>query len=147
MGPVRVRGYGSGVVGTRRQRRESSLRWLSAALTPWMVGLGLLVSFTADAGTENALGASRLGVIEAGAVPPLPPGTLLIGSALRRLGDEPPQAVFKTGAHVFPVVQRGGKGRPGPAARRELRPPRRHTCATPEAPWCSATSPAASAAC
>ncbi len=147
MGPVRVRGYGSGVVGTRRRRRESSLRWLSAALTPWMVGLGLLVSFTADAGTENAIGASRLGVIEAGTVPPLPPGTLLIGSALRRLGDEPPQAVFKTGAHVFPVVQRGGKGNPArpPAesfARRAAIP-----AGAPEAPWCSATSPAASAAC
>lgn len=77
-----------------------------------MVGLGLLVSFTADAGTENAIGASRLGVIDAGTVPPLPPGTVLIGSALRRLGDEPPQAVFKTGAHVFPVVQRAGKGDP-----------------------------------
>lgn len=81
-------------------------------MTPWMVGLGLLVSFTADAGTENAIGSSRLGVIDAGTVPPLPPGTVLIGSALRRLSDEPPQAVFKTGAHVFPVVQRGGKGNP-----------------------------------
>jgi len=73
---VRVRECGSGVVGTRRGR-ESSLRWLSAAMTPWMVGLGLLVSFTADAGTENAIGASRLGVIDAETVPPLPPGTLL----------------------------------------------------------------------
>ena len=81
-------------------------------MTPWMVGLGLLVSFTADAGTETAIGSSRLGVIDADTVPPLPPGTLLIGSALRRLGDEPPQAVFKTGAHVFPVVQRSGKGNP-----------------------------------
>jgi hypothetical protein len=81
-------------------------------MTPWMVGLGLLVSFTADAGTENAIGSSRLAVIDADTVLPLPPGTLLIGSALRRLSDEPPQAVFKTGAHVFPVVQRAGKGNP-----------------------------------
>ncbi|MDQ0546990.1 spore germination cell wall hydrolase CwlJ-like protein [Methylobacterium brachiatum] len=102
----------------RRGRRESSLRWLSAAFTPWLAGLGLLVSFTADAGTENAIGSSRLGAIDAFTVPALPPGTALIGSALRRSADEPLQAVLKTGAHVFPVVQRDGKGDPSqpPAA-------------------------------
>ena len=51
-------------------------------------------------------------MIDANTVPALPPGTLLIGAGLRRLGDEPPQAEFKTGAHVFPVVQRAGKGNP-----------------------------------
>lgn len=87
-------------------------------MTPWMVGLGLLVSFTADAGTENAIGASRLGVIDAETVPPLPPGTLLIGSALHHRED------VRTG-----LEHRLGR------------------LVTEAAPWCSATSPAASPAC
>lgn len=88
------------------------MRWLSAALAPWMAGLGLLVSFTASAGTENAIGSSRLGAIDARTLPALPPGTALIGTSLRRPGDEPPRTAFKIGAQVFPVVQRAGKGDP-----------------------------------
>lgn len=87
------------------------MRWLSAALTPWMVGLGLLVSFTASAGTE-AIGSSRLGAIDSLTVPALPPGTALIGASLHRLWDAPPRAAFKAGAQVFPVVMRTGKGDP-----------------------------------
>ncbi len=94
------------------------MRWLSAALTPWLAGFGLLVSFTASAGTESAIGSSRLGAIDALTVPALPPGTVLIGASLRRAGDEPPRIAFKTGARVFPVVMRAGKGDPvqAPAA-------------------------------
>ena len=90
-----------------------------------MAGLGLLVSFTATAGTENAIGSSRSAVLDGRIVPPLPPGSSLIGatallatergeadSLLRRIGESPLQADLKTGARVFPVVQRGGKGDP-----------------------------------
>ncbi len=42
-------------------RRETNLRWLSAALTPWMASLGILVSFTASAGTESTVGSGVLG--------------------------------------------------------------------------------------
>jgi len=41
-------------VGTKRIRRASGLRWLSAAMAPWAAGMGLLVSFTASAGTGAA---------------------------------------------------------------------------------------------
>ncbi|MFD0937895.1 cell wall hydrolase, partial [Methylobacterium trifolii] len=66
-----------------RGRRGSGLLWLGAALTPWMAGLGLLVSFTATAGTENAIGSSRLAELDGRIVPALPPGMALIGAAIR----------------------------------------------------------------
>lgn len=81
---------GRQVVATRRVRRETNLGWLSAVFTPWMAGLGLLVSFTASAGTESTVGSGVLGAADVRrAVPALPPGTALIGAALRRIGEDP----------------------------------------------------------
>ncbi len=94
--------------------------------------MGLLVSFTADAGTESAIGSSVLPERDARIVPALPPGTLLIGGtglhdgatallsieradrapATARIGDEPLRGDLKAQARVFPVVQRQGKGNP-----------------------------------
>ena len=37
----------------------SKIAWMSRTLAPWCAGLALLVSFTADAGQEAAIGASR----------------------------------------------------------------------------------------
>ncbi len=75
---------------TRRVQREKSLIWLSAALTPWMAGLGLLVSFTASAGTESTVGSGVLGAVDLARIgPALPPGTALIGAAIRRIGEDP----------------------------------------------------------
>ena len=100
-----------------------------------MAGLGLLVSFTASAGTETSFGSSRLVESDVRLVPALPAGTVLIGASLRRdgagamlaieradavrirrrVGDEPLQADLKAEARVFPIVQRGGKGDPARA--------------------------------
>ena len=99
-------------VGARRGRRESGLRWLSTALTPWVAGVGLLVSFTASAGTDSAAGSSRLGLVDARAVPALPAGTVLIGVAFRRPGDDALRTELKAGARVFPAIDRAGKGDP-----------------------------------
>jgi spore germination cell wall hydrolase CwlJ-like protein len=77
-------------VVTRRVRREKSLIWLSAALTPWMAGLGLLVSFTASAGTESTVGSGVLGAVDLARIAPaLPPDAALIGAAIRRIGEDP----------------------------------------------------------
>ena len=100
-----------------------------------MAGLGLLVSFTASAGTETSFGSSRLTESDARIVPALPAGTVLIGASLRRdetgallvieradavrtrrrVGDAPLQADLKAEARVFPLVQRDGKGDPARA--------------------------------
>ncbi|KAB1074935.1 cell wall hydrolase [Methylobacterium planeticum] len=101
--------------------------------------MGLLVSFTATAGTESAIGSSIMPERDARIVPALPPGTALIGStglhdgaatllaigradgpvAATRIGEEPLRAELKPQARVFPVVQRAGKGgaalSPGPS--------------------------------
>jgi spore germination cell wall hydrolase CwlJ-like protein len=109
-------------VGTRRIRRDSGLRWLSAALTPWATGIGLLVSFTATAGTELSLGATLIPARDARIAPPLPTGTILIGSPLRdgyARADAPLRGDLKLSAHLYPMVQRDGKGDaalpPGPS--------------------------------
>ncbi|MGU3536977.1 cell wall hydrolase [Methylobacterium sp. A54F] len=119
-------------MGTRRVRRRSGLHWLGAAVTPWFAGAGLLVSFTADAGTESAIGASLAVEQDARVTPALPSGTRLIGGieiddgagallglaraealrAPRRIGDAALRADLKAQARVFPVVQRSAKGDP-----------------------------------
>ncbi|GEP02124.1 ATP-binding protein [Methylobacterium oxalidis] len=99
-------------------------------MTPWLAGLGLLVSFTATAGTESTIGSSLLPERDARLAPALPGGTLLVGGtglhdgtgnllaiaradaplSATRVGDEPLRAEMKAQARVFPVVQRGSKG-------------------------------------
>ncbi len=74
----------------RRVRREKSFTWLPAALAPWMAGLGLLVSFTASAGTESTVGSGILGAVDLAHISPtLPAGSALIGAAIRRIGEDP----------------------------------------------------------
>ena len=101
--------------------------------------MGLLVSFTATAGTESAIGSSLLPERDARIVPALPPGTALIGTTGLhdgaatllaigradaagvpvRIGEEPLRPELKAQARVFPVVQRAGKSgaalAPGPS--------------------------------
>ncbi|GJE43956.1 cell wall hydrolase [Methylobacterium soli] len=101
--------------------------------------MGLLVSFTATAGTESAIGSSLMPERDARIVPALPPGTALIGTtglhdgaatllaigradaavAAVRIGEEPLRPELKAQARVFPVVQRAGKSgaalAPGPS--------------------------------
>ncbi|GJD55490.1 Spore cortex-lytic enzyme [Methylobacterium dankookense] len=109
---------------------------MASAMAPWAAALTLLVSFTASAGTESALGSSVLAAGDLRIVPALPPGTGLIGAIARRdgahdllieradtmparrLGEEPLHADLKAQARVFPAVQRAGKGDPA----RPLRP-------------------------
>ncbi|GJE07324.1 hypothetical protein AOPFMNJM_2652 [Methylobacterium jeotgali] len=112
-------------VGIRRVQRRDGLRWVGAAATPWIAGLGLLVSFTADAGTESSIGASPVALIDARTVPALPPGTTLIGAERagdgaatliasvrggRILAEEPLRDELKPNARTFPIVRREGKG-------------------------------------
>lgn len=117
-------------MGTKRVKRKAGLRWVGAAATPWVAGIGLLVSFTATAGTESSIGSSLAIEHDARMVPALPPGALLIGAgevrdeggtllaealnpeARRRrvVAEEPPRADLKSQARSFPVVQRSAKG-------------------------------------
>jgi spore germination cell wall hydrolase CwlJ-like protein len=62
-----------------------------------MASLGILVSFTASAGTESTVGSGVLGAADIRrASPTLPAGTALIGAAFRRIGEDP--------AHPEPVA-------------------------------------------
>ncbi|KQO72668.1 cell wall hydrolase [Methylobacterium sp. Leaf87] len=63
-------------MGTKRVRRDSSLRWFSAAMAPWAAGMGFLVSFTASAGTDGTTRSLAHDVRIASA---LPHGVPLIG--------------------------------------------------------------------
>ena len=125
------------ISGVRRKTRQSRSRrsWLNAAATPWIAGIGLLVSFTATAGTESSIGSSLLPALDMRMVPALPPGLSLIGPnaaaeddaatliaaarGSRPLAESPVRADLKPQARTFPVVQRQGKGdalvAPGPS--------------------------------
>lgn len=74
-------------MATRRVRRTTGFGWLSAAATPWAAGIGLLVSFTATAGTDLSagFGATGSGSARANAgriAPPLPFGAAAWSPAL-----------------------------------------------------------------
>lgn len=106
-----------------------------SAMAPWAAALTLLVSFTASAGTESALGSNVMAAGDLRVVPALPPGVSLIGAVPRRdgahdllieradalparsLGEAALHADLKVQARVFPAVQRAGKRDPA-------RPPR-----------------------
>ena len=87
-------------------------------MAPWAVGLGMLVSFTASAGTDTSLGSSVLVLRSTRLVPPLPPGSVLIGAT----SSEPNVASANealhfgwkidpdTDASAFPRPRREGKG-------------------------------------
>jgi hypothetical protein len=97
------------VVGTKRVRRDSSLRWLSAAMAPWAAGMGLLVSFTASAGTD---GGKHLIVHEARIGPAVP----LVGARPRASANGGP--AFEGAASILTANLSGslvGVLLPGPA--------------------------------
>lgn len=95
----------------RRARRARGLRWIWAATAPWVLGAGLLVSFTASAGFESAPGASAIPGLTARAVPPLPPGGLIgpVHRALDILDAAPLRDDAKAQAEAPPVPQRAAK--------------------------------------
>ena len=102
-----------------RRRRRTALAWLGAAAAPWAAGIGLLISFTATAGTESAIGSGLLPERGARMAPLLPQGMPLIdathfglgGEAGQgRLAEEPLRGDIKARARVFPVAQRQAKG-------------------------------------
>ncbi len=99
--------------------RLRGVRWLCAAVAPWMMGAGLLVSFTASAGYETSAGASAVAGLAARAVPPLPRGGLVgpvsLSGMLRpglTLDSEPLHDALKAGAGLHPLPQRDHKADP-----------------------------------
>lgn len=79
-------------------------------MAPWAAGIGLLISFTATAGTESAIGSAVLLRHDARITPWLPQGVALIGATNAALdGEEPLRSEFKSQARVFPVVRREAK--------------------------------------
>lgn len=113
------------VRGRVRRKRETGLRWLGAAVAPWAAGVGLLISFTASAGTESAIGSSLLVGNDVRITPALPAGTQLIGASVfgeagtvlpdggrdrARVGDAPLRGDLKAHARMFPVASRAAKG-------------------------------------
>ncbi|MFH6785966.1 MULTISPECIES: cell wall hydrolase [Methylobacterium] len=96
------------------------MRWLGAAVAPWAVGLGVLVSFTASAGYETSLGSSAVARLAPRFLPPLPERGLitpvslspvsLTGPLRLALDAEPLRADLKTDARTRPLAQRLHKG-------------------------------------
>lgn len=106
---------------------------MAAAVTPWITGLGLLVSFTASAGTDTSLGSSLIPQHAVRLVPPLPSGSALIGNSDDAMADAFGSAPLRpdlkrhegADSMVFPQPQRSGKGdaavAPGPSFARSAR--------------------------
>ncbi|HUO53304.1 MAG TPA: cell wall hydrolase [Rhodoblastus sp.] len=120
------------------RRPWTRISWAIKVATPWALGAGLLISFTADAGQEVPSGASlapisskRAAVIPAQIAPPLPSlaadfgphfGRGLLREARLELGapellatlpDEvEPRADLKRNARAFPEIDRHHKGDP-----------------------------------
>ena len=96
---------------------------MGAAVAPWMLGTGLLVSFTASAGYDVAAGSSAVPGLAARSVPPLPPGALLIPASLGEgldVGALAPRSDLKPRARVYPMIDRSRKGDPVVALRATL---------------------------
>jgi spore germination cell wall hydrolase CwlJ-like protein len=88
---------------------------MAAAVAPWMLGAGWLVSFTASAGYDVAAGTSAVAALTARAVPPLPSGALLVPPSLGdglEAGVQAPRSDLKARARVYPLVDRSRKGDP-----------------------------------
>ena len=116
---------------------RSRLSWACAAIAPWCLGLGMVVSITAQAGQEPAPGASAAPLAVGGApalgliapAPQLPADVydrtnadnlgrearLILGSPedLAAVDDEiDPKTDLKQGKARFPEINRSGKGDP-----------------------------------
>ncbi|MGE7416846.1 cell wall hydrolase [Methylobacterium tarhaniae] len=98
------------------------MRWLGAAVAPWAVGLGVLVSFTASAGYETSLGSNAVARLVPRGMPPLPERGLITPVSLSQvsltgplrlsLDAEPLRADLKVDARTRPLAQRTHKGDP-----------------------------------
>ena len=91
------------------------MRWLGAAVAPWAAGIGLLISFTANAGTESAIGSGILARNDVRITPFLPDDVPLIGEVAYqdgedvRVGESSLHDTLKDGARLYPLVQRAAK--------------------------------------
>ncbi|WP_407524937.1 cell wall hydrolase [Methylobacterium oryzisoli] len=87
------------------------MRWICAATAPWVLGAGLLVSFTASAGFDASPGASVIPGLTARAVPPLPPGGLIgpVERAVAILDAAPLRDDLKVDAEALPAPHRAAK--------------------------------------
>ncbi|MBK3421953.1 cell wall hydrolase, partial [Methylobacterium sp. IIF4SW-B5] len=98
------------------------MRWFAAAVAPWAVGLGVLVSFTASAGYETSLGSSAVARLVPRGMPPLPerglitpvaPSQISLSGPLRlSLDAEPLRPDLKADARTQPLAQRARKTDP-----------------------------------
>jgi len=106
----------------RQMRRTKGMRWFAAAVAPWAVGLGVLVSFTASAGYETSLGSSAVARLVPRGMPPLPerglitpvgPSQISLSGPLRlALDAEPLRPDLKADARTQPLAQRTHKTDP-----------------------------------
>ena len=124
--------------------RRSRMKWAIGVIAPWCLGMGLLVSFSADAGQNAFLGGSFASLSSRVALQPdelvpqtlaltgdiggfglrderlLIPASLDIGQAedFKQVSDEAePRRDLKPRTGPFPVVDRARKGDPGIALR------------------------------
>jgi spore germination cell wall hydrolase CwlJ-like protein len=120
--------------------RRSRVTWAIGVVAPWCLGIGLLVSFSADAGQNAFLGGSLMSLSSSAAPQPddlvprtlaltgdiggfgLPDEHLLIPASLdvgqaedfKQVSDEiEPRGDLKPRVGPFPIVDRTGKGEPG----------------------------------
>jgi hypothetical protein len=110
---------------------RSRLKWACGTIAPWCLAVGLLVSFTADAGQDPTAADEwrQLPQISASAMAPmaklpyshfLNEAHLFIGDPdeLRSLPDEiEPQVNLKQDVHAFPQIDRTHRGDPAVALR------------------------------
>ena len=107
---------------------RSRLTWACLAVTPWFVGVALLLSTTAEAGQDASLdgvavsGSLAPATARAGVAAPrlIQPARFTLGSPedLAALPDEiDPDPSLKTSGAGFPSVERGAKGDPFMALR------------------------------
>jgi spore germination cell wall hydrolase CwlJ-like protein len=117
---------------------QSRLSWAVGVIAPWCLGLGVMVSFTAEAGQDAGIGASIAARSFGVTAPPLDlipsiasmrqsfglsqPTKMRVRLASLQLGDKAdliatpdeiePRRELKIGAKAFPVVDRSRRGDP-----------------------------------
>jgi spore germination cell wall hydrolase CwlJ-like protein len=106
------------------------MSWAVGVVAPWCLGMGLVVSFTADAGQDASIGASLAPLAVRAAQAPVDlvpraehwaaPGLLqqarlAIGDKadlVDRVDEQPPRGDLKRNVRVFPRIDRSRKGDP-----------------------------------
>ena len=113
--------------------RRSRISWAMGVVAPWCLGMGLVVSFTADAGQDASIGASLAPLAVRAALAPddlipavgaldvqaarglLRQARLAVGERsdfASRADETPPRADLKRNARLFPRIDRSRKGDP-----------------------------------